>query len=152
VIEGLPIVTFIGIIDELKQLTALPLTPVQQTIQVEIERLYDKSRLLLRLRLIPKQLEEGKTSSEDATLQVLQGSALRFYQQQQVSSLSRDTLSVARQLQRKVEELHRRTHAQTPIDPDELALMPELQEVLQNVKSQLTEIERQTSTDWDRSK
>lgn len=145
VIEGLPIATFTGVIAELKQLTALPLTPVQQTIQVEIERLYDKSRLLLRLRLIPKQIEEGKTYSEDATLQILQGSALRFYQQQQVSSLSRDTLSVARQLQRKVEELHRRSHATPPINPDELAVMPELQEVLQNVKSQLIEIERQTS-------
>ncbi len=147
VIEGLPIATFNGVIAELKKLTALPLKPVQQTLQVEIERLYDKSRLLLRLRLIPKQLEEGKTSSEDATLQILQGSALRFYQQQQVSSLSRDTLSVARQLQRKVEELHRRTHnTQQPIDPDELAVMPELQEVLQNVKTQLIEIERQTAS------
>jgi Type II secretion system (T2SS), protein E, N-terminal domain len=146
VIEELPIVTFNGIITELKHLTALPLAPVQQTLQVEIERLYDKSRLLLRLRLIPKQLEEGKTSSEDATLQILQGSALRFYQQQQVSSLSRDTLSVARQLQRKVEELHRRSHASPPINSDELAVMPELQEVLQNVKNQLIEIERQTST------
>ncbi len=146
VIEGLPIATFNGVIAELKHLTALPLSLVQQTIQVEIERLYDKSRLLLRLRLIPKQLEEDKTCSEDATLQILQGSALRFYQQQQVSSLSRDTLSVARQLQRKVEELHRRTHTQQPIDPNELAVMPELQEVLQNVKSQLIEIERQTAS------
>jgi Type II secretion system (T2SS), protein E, N-terminal domain len=147
VIEGLPIATFEGVVAELKNLTALPLTPVQQTLQVEIERLYDKSRLLLRLRLIPKQLEEGKTSSEDATLQILQGSALRFYQQQQVSSLSRDTLSVARQLQRKVEELHRRSHATPPINPDELAVMPELQEVLQSVKTQLIEIERQTNTE-----
>ncbi len=150
VIESLPIATFEGIITELKNLTALPITPVQQTLQVEIERLYEKSRLLLRLRLIPKQLEAGKTASEDATLQILQGSALRFYQQQQVSSLSRDTLSVARQLQRKVEELHRRSHAKPPINPDELAVMPELQEVLQSVKTQLIEIERQTSTEINR--
>lgn len=175
VIEELPIATFNGVIAELKRLTSLPQTPVQQTLQVEIERLYDKSRLLLRLRLIPKRPVNGEMepkdppqgasvdspvdssvdssvdslvdSPEDATLQILQGSALRFYQQQQISNLSRDTLTVARQLQRKVEELYRRSHGIPPMDPDELAMMPELQEVLQNVNQQLTEIERQTHHD-----
>jgi Type II secretion system (T2SS), protein E, N-terminal domain len=149
VIEGLPIATFNGLITELKQLTALPLHPVQETVQVEIERFYEKTRLLLRLRLIPKQKTDSlkpTTMGEDATLQILRGSALRFYQQQQVSSLSRDTLSVARHLQRKVEELHRRSHSHPPIDAEELSVMPELQQVLNTVTTQLTEIERQTST------
>ena len=147
-VDCLPLKTFNGVIAELKRLTSLPMDPVEGVVQVEIERIYEKNRLLLRLRLMPKPQigDQPRSEGEDATLQILRGTALRFYQQQQVSTLSRDTLTVARQLQRKVQELHRRSHSTPPINPNELAVMPELQEVLQTVKNQLIEIERQTST------
>jgi hypothetical protein len=147
-VDGLPLKTFNGVIAELKRLTSLPMDPVENVVQVEIERIHEKNRLLLRLKLMPKPQigDHPRSEGEDATLQILRGTALRFYQQQQASSLSRDTLTVARQLQRKVEELHRRSHSPLPINPDELAVMPELQEVLQTVKKQLIDIERQTST------
>ena len=147
-VDCLPLETFNGVIAELKRLTSLPMDPVENVVQVEIERIYEKNRLLLRLRLMPKPQigDQPRSEGEDATLQILRGTALRFYQQQQVSSLSRDTLTVARQLQRKVQELLRRSHSSPPINPDELAVMPEIQEVLQTVKNQLIEIERQTST------
>ena len=147
-VDGLPLKTFNGVIAELKRLTSLPMDPVGEVVQVEIERIYEKNRLLLRLKLMPKPQigDRPRSEGEDATLQILRGTALRFYQQQQVSSISRDTLTVARQLQRKVEELHRRSYSTLPINSDELGVMPELQEVLQTVKNQLIEIERQTST------
>ena len=147
-VDGLPLKTFNGVIAELKRLTSLPMDPVEEVVQVEIERIHEKNRLLLRLKLMPKPQigDHPRSEGEDATLQILRGTALRFYQQQQVSSLSRDTLTVARQLQRKVEELHRRSYSTLPINPDELAVMPELQELLQTVKKQLIDIERQTST------
>ena len=147
-VDCLPLETFNGVIAELKRLTSLPMDPVEGVVQVEIERIYEKNRLLLRLRLMPKPQvgDQPRSPGEDATLQILRGTALRFYQQQQISTLSRDTLTVARQLQRKVQELHRRSHSAPPINPDELAVMPEIQEVLQTVKIQLIEIERQTST------
>jgi hypothetical protein len=147
-LDGLPLDTFNGVITELKRLTSLPMGPVENAIQVEIERIYEKNRLLLRLKLMPKPQigDQPRSEGEDATLQILRGTALRFYQQHQVSSLSRDTLTVARQLQRKVEELHRRSHSAQSINSDELAVMPEIQEVLQTVKNQLIDIERQTST------
>ena len=147
-LDGLPLDTFNGVITELKRLTSLPMDPVENVVQVEIERIHEKNRLLLRLKVMPKPQigDQPRSEGEDATLQILRGTALRFYQQHQVSSLSRDTLTVARQLQRKVEELHRRSHLTPPINPDELAVMPEIQEVLQTVKNQLTDIERQTST------
>lgn len=147
-LDGLPLDTFNGVITELKRLTLLPTDPVENVVQVEIERIHEKNRLLLRLKLMPKPQigDQPRSEGEDATLQILRGTALRFYQQHQVSSLSRDTLTVARQLQRKVEELHRRSHSATSINSDELAVMPEIQEVLQTVKNQLIDIERQTST------
>ncbi len=146
-LDGLPLETFNGVIAELKRLTSLPMNPVENAIQVEIERIHEKNRLLLRLKLMPKPQigDQPRSEGEDATLQILRGTALRFYQQHQVSSVSRDTLTVARQLQRKVEELHRRSHSTPPINPNELAIMPEIQEVLQTVKNQLIDIERQTS-------
>jgi hypothetical protein len=147
-LDCLPLNTFNGVIAELKRLTSLPMDPVEEVVQVEIERIHEKNRLLLRLKLMPKPQigDQPRSEGEDATLQILRGTALRFYQQHQVSSLSRDTLTVARQLQRKVEELHRRSHSVTSINSDELAVMPEIQEVLQTVKNQLIDIERQTST------
>ncbi len=146
-LDSLPLDTFNGVITELKRLASLPVDPVETVVQVEIERIYEKNRLLLRLKLMPKPQigDQPRSEGEDATLQILRGTALRFYQQYQVSSLSRDTLTVARQLQQKVEELHRRSHSATSIDSDELAVMPEIQEVLQTVKNQLIDIERQTS-------
>ena len=147
-VDCLPLRTFNGVIAELKRLTSLPMDPVENVVQVEIERIHERNRLLLRLKLMPKPQigAHPRSEGEDATLQILRGTALRFYQQHQVSSVSRDTLTVARQLQRKVEELYRRSHSTLPITPDELALMPELQEVLQTVKNQLSDIEQQTST------
>lgn len=70
-LEELPLPVLQEAIDELKRLTHLPLSPVQETKQVEIERLYQQDRLLLRLRVIPG------AHGEEATLQVLRGSTLR---------------------------------------------------------------------------
>ena len=147
-LDCLPLNTFNGVIAELKRLTLLPMDPVEEVVQVEIERIHEKNRLLLRLKVMPKPQigDQPRSEGEDATLQILRGTALRFYQQYQVSSLSRDTLTVARQLQRKVEELHRRSHLAASINSDEFAVMQEIQEVLQTVKNQLIDIERQSST------
>lgn len=98
VIEGLSLSQFQALLNELKFLTHLPLQSVQQVQQVEIERLCQKERVLLRLRIMPT------AQGEEATLQVLRGAALKFYQRQQMTQLSRDALGIARKLQRKVEE------------------------------------------------
>lgn len=103
VLEGLDPTVFQGVIDELKRLTQLPLIPIEHPKQVEIERVYQQTHLLLRLRVMPGNY------GEEATLQVLRGAALRFYQQQQLSALNQDALRLAEQLQRKVNEIRDRT-------------------------------------------
>ncbi len=150
-LDCLPLETFNGVMAELKQLTSLSPDPVEEAIQVEIERTHEKNRLLLRLKVMPKPQigDQPRSEGEDATLQILRGPALRFYQQQQASSIGRDTLTVARQLQRKVEQLHRRSQSITSNSSDELTVMPEIQEVLQTVKDRLIAIERQTNTSGD---
>jgi type II secretory ATPase GspE/PulE/Tfp pilus assembly ATPase PilB-like protein len=135
VLQTLPLEVFQGVIDELKGLTRLPLTTVQKPVQVEIERIYQKSRLLLRLRVMPG------THGEEATLQILRGAALKFYQQQQLANLSRDALTIAQELQKKVDEIRDRTHSSSQaLDPT--TVVPNLSEVLHLIEQQLEALKR----------
>lgn len=131
VLEQLDLELIQGVINELKLLTYLPLIPVQQAKQVEIERVYQKSRLLLRLRVMPG------THGEEATLQVLRGAALKFYQQQQLANLSRDALTIAQQLQNKVNEIRNRAHMDSALTAEQLDVIPTLHQLLKNVDQQL---------------
>lgn len=131
VVEALPLPTIQGVVNELKLLTHLPLLPVQKPKQVEIERLYQKQRLLLRLRVMPG------THGEEATVQVLRGAALKFYQQQQLATLSRDALTIAHDLQHKVDEIRTRTRFDQSLDPDQLSILPALSQIIKGVEQQL---------------
>ena len=127
VLEGIDIVLFQEVIDELKRLTDMPVSPVEQPKQVEVERIYQNTHLLLRLRVMAV---DGKG---EATLQVLRGAALRFYQQQQLSTLSRDALRLAEELQRKVNEIRDRTR----LSPLPLEGLPALEKVIRNLDDQI---------------
>jgi type II secretory ATPase GspE/PulE/Tfp pilus assembly ATPase PilB-like protein len=131
VLEELPFDTLQGVINELKLLTRLPMLPVQKTRQVEIERLYQRQRLLLRLRVMPGNY------GEEATMQVLRGAALKFYQQQQLTTLSRDALNIAQELQQKVNEIRVRTRFYPMLTADQLSILPALDDVLKSVEQQL---------------
>ena len=109
-IESFPIARFESLIWALKNLMRVSPESVTEPVQVEIERWHEKNRLLLRLRLIP-QWEGDVVVGEDATLQILRGAALRFYQQQQRTNLRRDTLLVAKNLQLKVQALQARSNS-----------------------------------------
>lgn len=126
-LEGIQPLLFQEVIDELKRLTDMPLSRVQHAQQVEVERIYQETHLLLRLRVMPV------NGGEEATLQVLRGAALRFYEQQQLSTLSRDALRLAQELQRKVNEIRDRTR----LAPLPLEGLPALEKVVRNVDDQI---------------
>ncbi len=131
VLSDLPLSIFQGVIDELKQLTHLPLVSLEKPKQVEIERLCHQTRILLRLRVMPN------VRGEEATLQILHGAALKFYQQQQVTSLSRNALSIAQDLRQKVREIRDRTDTDAQ-RPDQANLT----EVLQLIEQQIAALKR----------
>jgi len=131
VLEHLPSDVVQGVINELKLLTRIPLLPVQKPKQVEIERIYQRHRLLLRLRVMPGNY------GEEATLQVLRGAALKFYQQQQLTSLSRDALVIAQELQRKVNEISARTRFYPVVTSDQSSIFPAINSVIKNIEEQL---------------
>jgi type II secretory ATPase GspE/PulE/Tfp pilus assembly ATPase PilB-like protein len=127
VIERLTLPVFQGVIIELKRVVQLPLLPVIQPKQVEVERRYQQESLLLRLRVMPG------THGEEATLQVLRGVALKFYQRQQLEKLSQDALKLAQQLQRKLNEIRDRSSRH----PTTIETLPALNQMLQGLDKQL---------------
>lgn len=127
VLENLSEPVFQSVIIELKRFVHFPLLPVIQPKQVEIERGYQQEGLLLRLRVMPG------THGEEATLQVLRGVALKFYQRQQLDKLSQDALKLAQQLQRKLYQIRDRSRRY----PMELEVLPALNQLLRGVDKQL---------------
>jgi selenocysteine lyase/cysteine desulfurase len=90
--------------------------------------MYEGNELLLRLRVMPG------NRGEEATLQVLRGAALRFYQQQQLSHLSQDALGLAEQLQKKVNQIRDRTRL---VPKSKLENLPVLDKLLKDVEQEI---------------
>jgi type II secretory ATPase GspE/PulE/Tfp pilus assembly ATPase PilB-like protein len=137
VLEKLPLSVFQGVLNELKRFASLPITTLAEPKQVEKECLYQQDRLLLRLRVM------SGMHGEEATLQVLRGAALKFYQQQQLARLSRDTLAVSQQLSYKLHELKQRLVLSQNLNSGQLEVFNALNQLLQNLDHQvriLTEI------------
>lgn len=140
IVPDLDFPTFQGLINELKRFVQLPLIPVKQSKQVEVERLYNEERLMLRLRVMPG--EHG----EEATLQVLRGAALKFHQQQQLANLGRDALNIAQQLQLKLTEIRDRTRSDPHLSGSQLEALPALDQLIKHAESQLNALKALKST------
>ncbi|NJN85920.1 MAG: hypothetical protein HC881_05900 [Leptolyngbyaceae cyanobacterium SL_7_1] len=141
VLDNLDGTTFQGLINELKLMNNLSLIPVKAPKQVEIERLYQHTRLLLRFRFMPSEY------GEEATLQVLRGAALRFYQQQQLAKLERDALTIARQLQTKMSEIRDRAQAEPGLGSMKLEALPALSQLLHTIEAQIGALQDQTNSE-----
>jgi type II secretory ATPase GspE/PulE/Tfp pilus assembly ATPase PilB-like protein len=143
-LEGISPSLLQGVINELKGLMHLSLLTVRKTKQVEIERIYGHERILLRLRVLPG------THGEQATLQVLRGAALKFYQQQQQEKLGRDALGMAQKLQQQLEDIRRQSRSTLPMPAGEANTLPQIASLLKKMESQVqTMIELSHRTEQD---
>ncbi|OUL36228.1 pilus assembly protein PilB [Nostoc sp. T09] len=131
VIENLPLAVFQDVINEFKQFAGLPIATFPEPKQVEKEWLYQNHSLLLRLRVMPG------IYGEEATLQVLRGAALKFYQQQQLNRLSHDTLVMAKQLSFKLHELEQRLLFTPNLQSEQFKAMVALTQLVDNLDKQL---------------
>jgi hypothetical protein len=129
--------TFQGLVNELKRMTQLPMLAIEKSRQIEIERFYQQTRLLLRFQFIPT--DDG----EAATLQILRGAALKFYQQQQLASLERDALSIAKQLQGKMNEICDR--ARSSGKDAKLEALSALGNLIQSIEAQIESLKEETN-------
>lgn len=135
VLDRVELTLFEAVMNELKLVAQLPLVPIDKPKQIEIERIYDRTRLLLRFRFMPT------NKGEEATLQVLRGAALKFYQQQKLASLERDALGIAKQLQRKLNEIRDRARAESGLAGARLEALPALSQLLRNIEEQLDSLQ-----------
>ncbi|MEH2242598.1 pilus assembly protein PilB [Nostoc sp.] len=131
VLDKLPLSVFQGVLNELKRFASLPITTVAEPKQVEKEYVYRKNRLLLRLRVMPG------IYGEEATLQVLRGAALKFYQQQQLARLGGDALGISHQLSFKLHELQERLLLNPSFDSQQLEAMVALNQLVKNLDQQI---------------
>jgi hypothetical protein len=81
--------------------------------------------------------EEG----EEATLQILRGAALKFYQQQQIAALERDALRIARQLQTKLNEIRDRARLESGIVAAKLEVLPALSQIIKTIEKQVDSLQ-----------
>jgi type II secretory ATPase GspE/PulE/Tfp pilus assembly ATPase PilB-like protein len=133
-IDPVPLPLFQQLIDGLKQLAQLPLKPIQQSQSLEIEQLYQQTRVLLRFRFMPGE------AGEEATLQVLRGVALKFHQQQQLQRLERDAMRMAQQLQAKLNEISDRATTDPEWVHAKLEMLPNLSRLLKGLESQIASL------------
>ncbi|MDB9529047.1 hypothetical protein PN498_23845 [Oscillatoria sp. CS-180] len=134
VVESVGDRVFQGVINEFKLLTHLSLISVKKPKQVEIERSYEGQRILLRLKVMPG------AYGEEATLQVLRGTALRFYQQQQIDRLGRDALNAAQTLQNRLNEIRDRARVSISFTTTKSETLPAIIQLLRQMESQIKEI------------
>jgi len=131
VLDDLPLSVFQGVLNELKRFAGLPVTIISEPKQIEKECLYQQNRLLLRLRVMPG------IYGEEATLQVLRGAALKFYQQQHLARLSRDVLGISQQLSYKLQELHQRLLLNSSLTSEQSEALVALNRIVDNLDQQV---------------
>jgi hypothetical protein len=74
---------------------------------------------------------------EEATLQVLRGAALKFYQQQQLTRLSRDVLGISQQFSYKLQELHQRLLLNSSLTTEQSEALRTLNRMVENLDQQV---------------
>ncbi|MBD0388345.1 MAG: pilus assembly protein PilB [Nostoc sp. C3-bin3] len=131
ILDKLPLSVFQGVLNELKRFASLPVTTLVEPKQVEKEYVYQENRLLLRLRVIPG------IYGEEATLQVLRGAALKFYQQQQLTRLGHDALVISQQLSFKLHELQERFFMNPELGSQQLEALVALNQLVENLDQQI---------------
>lgn len=131
VLDRLDLDVFQSVIQELKMMACISLLPIDQPQQADIEYLYDRSQVLLRFRFMVNR------DGEEVTVQVLRGAALKFYQQQQLSKLEKDAVSMAKQLQNKLHEIRARAYSNPSLLETQSKMLPKLTELLQNMEQEL---------------
>jgi len=120
------------LIKKLKDLNNLPETPIEKTKKFEMQRWYKEERILLCSQLTPGDF------AEEGNLQILRGTALEFYQQQQMDELARDALKLSKQLERKLKQIQVRSR----INPQRSQDLGQLKQIEQKIARSLKAIEQ----------
>lgn len=140
-LDDLSLPLFQNVINEFKRLTHLPLLPATKTKQVEIERTYRQERVVLRFRLI------AGSHGEEATLQVLRGAALKFYQQQQIDQLGQNALTFAHRLQEQINQIRDRSERSLTLDGMPAHTLNAISHLLKDIDTEISSLMQEPQQD-----
>ena len=100
-LDKLDIAVFEAIVNQIKVMAKLPLKKLDKYRKVAIPKLYNKDRVLLRVEFFPSR------HGEEITMQMLQGEALRFYEQRQADRTMEQAISLSQKLEKALGKMTR---------------------------------------------
>ncbi|MBE9169253.1 hypothetical protein IQ238_17565 [Pleurocapsales cyanobacterium LEGE 06147] len=108
-----------SILARVKALAKLPPVPLDKRKKLALEKIHKQERLLLRLEIFPGQW------GEEATIQVLRGKALNFYEQRQVKKMTEQAVSLALKLEKTIKQMYAYLDS---TDSEDLSTLREIQQ------------------------
>jgi hypothetical protein len=130
-LEKVDLKLFRELFKAMKTLANLPDKPLEKSRKIEIERIYQQKRLLLRFHLFPGGY------GEQGTIQVLRDKALSFYQEQQMDNLGEQVLRLSKLLEIKIQQIQDLKR----INPTELECLPQLKTIQAHILEKLEELD-----------
>lgn len=124
-LDRVPLRIYQSILDRVKALAKLPPVPLDKRKKLALEKFHQQERLMLRLEIFPGQW------GEEATIQVLRGKALNFYEQRQVKKMTEQAVSLALKLEKTIKQMH------TYLDSADSEDLSALQEIQQKINKYL---------------
>ncbi len=124
-LDRVPLAIYQSILDRVKVLAKLPPVPLESRKKLALEKIHQQERLLLRLEIFPGQW------GEEATIQVLRGKALNFYEQRQVKKMAEQAVSLALKLEKTLKHMH------AYLDSTDAGDLAALQEIQQKINKHL---------------
>jgi type II secretory ATPase GspE/PulE/Tfp pilus assembly ATPase PilB-like protein len=118
-LERVPVAIYDLIVDRVKAIAKLPALPLESRKKLALEKIHQQERLLLRLEIFPGQW------GEEATIQVLRGKALNFYEQRQVKKMTEQAIGLALKLEKTVKQMHSYLDS---TDSEDLATLRKIQQ------------------------
>ncbi len=141
VLDALPLDLFQETLVQLKQFMELDAVPVTEaSAQIKDQResdrefIYRDERVLLRLRVMPGNY------GEEATLQVLRGKAMEFYQEKKLEEWSQAAMSSAKLLKFLVRKIRSAYLHRAPRSGHPLTFLPQLEHLLDQLETEMEEL------------
>jgi type II secretory ATPase GspE/PulE/Tfp pilus assembly ATPase PilB-like protein len=148
VLDSLPIELFQDTLDRLKLFMDLDGVPRSEASpqakdqrESDSEFLYRDERVLLRLRVMPGNY------GEEATLQVLRGKAMEFYQEQKLEEWRRAAMSSAKLLKFLVRKIRSAYLHRAPRTGHPLTFLPQLEHLLDQLETEMEELSQLPTAD-----
>ena len=128
-LDKVPIAVYDGVIKEIKIMAKLPLNRIKKSQKVALKRYYNHEKVLLRIEFMIGNF------GEEATIQVLRGQALKFYEQRQVDKSLEQAIYLGQKLEKTIGKIKKCRESTNTGDLTTLKI------IMQQINKQLESLE-----------